>query len=156
VKWKKARKKPVVVEFREPIPNFRHRVESEEIQTPEGPLYAVPGMHYVIRGVKGELYPIEKEIFEETYEVIDDDESPPEKISESLVRQTFEVAENFRQMSIALGRLGRRIKNYSPSLKWRLISAMAIFDRLAMCVDEMGKLLQDLFDIFSEKEEDGE
>jgi len=94
MKWRKARKKPVVVEFREPIPNFKHRdgVESEEIQTPEGPLYAVPGKHYVIRGVKGELYPIKKEVFEETYEVIDEFKFDPKmKIEEIPPKTVWEI-----------------------------------------------------------------
>lgn len=59
--WNKARKKPVVIEYREP--NGR-----EQIETREGTLYAVEGEDYVIRGVEGEVYPIAKEIFEETYD----------------------------------------------------------------------------------------
>ena len=30
------------------------------------------GKDYIIRGVRGELYPCEKEIFEETYEKVED------------------------------------------------------------------------------------
>ena len=67
-KWRKARKKPVVVEFREVEGKF----ETIKVKTREGTLTAVKGRDYVIRGVEGELYPISKEIFEKTYEVIED------------------------------------------------------------------------------------
>ena len=40
------------------------------ITTPEGCLEARCGEHYVVCGVKGEFYPVEKEIFEETYEEV--------------------------------------------------------------------------------------
>jgi len=62
--WKKARKKPVVVEFREV------KGKREKIKTKEGVLVAVKGRDYVIRGVEGEIYPIAKEIFEQTYDVV--------------------------------------------------------------------------------------
>ena len=67
--WRKARKKPVIIEFREPI------FEVEKIHTREGTLIAKKGEDHMIRGVKGELYPISKEIFNETYEVIEDEDS---------------------------------------------------------------------------------
>lgn len=54
----------MVVEFREVFG------DSEWIQTREGILLAKKGEDFMIRGVKGELYPIKKEIFNETYEVI--------------------------------------------------------------------------------------
>jgi len=65
--WKKARKKPVVVEFREVEGSF------ETIITKEGTLTAVGGRDYIIRGVGGEVYPIDKEIFRKTYEVIEEE-----------------------------------------------------------------------------------
>jgi len=64
-KWGKAKKKPVVVEFREV------NGDKEAIQTREGWLMAYKGKDYIIRGVKGEMYPIAKEIFAETYEVVE-------------------------------------------------------------------------------------
>jgi len=78
--WRKARKKPVVVEFREPEPNGEHFdgekwVKAEFINTLEGTLVAVLGRDYVIRGVNGELYPIRKDIFNQTYEVIEEEAS---------------------------------------------------------------------------------
>lgn len=65
--WKRARKKPVEVEFRE--------VEGaqEIIKTLEGDLLAHNGISYIIRGVTGEIYPIRKDIFHKTYDVIEDD-----------------------------------------------------------------------------------
>jgi len=66
-KWRKARKKPVVVEFRE--------VETprEWIPTREGNLYAYYPEDFIIRGVEGEMYPIKKKIFYKTYDVIEDE-----------------------------------------------------------------------------------
>jgi len=48
-------------------------VENEglKIFTLEGPLYATIG-DYIIRGVRGEFYPCRKDIFEETYEPVDE------------------------------------------------------------------------------------
>jgi hypothetical protein len=62
--WIRVRKRPVEVLAR-PVD------EREEIVTREGTLTAVPG-DYIIRGVEGELYPIAKEIFAQTYDVVDD------------------------------------------------------------------------------------
>jgi hypothetical protein len=59
--WRKAVKKPVVVEFREVIGRI------EIIKTLEGKLVAKKNRDYVMKGVEGELYPIRKEIFEKTY-----------------------------------------------------------------------------------------
>ncbi len=80
--WRKARKKPVVVLFREVEPKEtlscasteifpETRPKGEFIKTLEGTLFAEAGRDYIIRGVKGEFYPIDKKIFAETYEVIE-------------------------------------------------------------------------------------
>jgi len=42
------------------------------IHTLEGKFEAYPQEHYIVKGVKGEFYPVEKEIFEETYEEVPD------------------------------------------------------------------------------------
>lgn len=63
-KWRKARKKPVVVEFREV------EGEVETIKTREGTLKGYKNADYIIRGVAGEIYPIDRVIFHETYEII--------------------------------------------------------------------------------------
>ena len=82
-KWGKARKKPVVVAFREPIPNeviatsdpnntnSFIAVPAEKINTREGTLYGYPGRDLIIKGVRGEIYPIGIDIFDETYDVVE-------------------------------------------------------------------------------------
>ena len=89
--WNKCRKKPVVVQFREVIPNFVSLLASnpevlqwgnftyskpedldcERIQTREGVLLAFPERDFVIKGIEGELYPITKTTFYKTYEVLE-------------------------------------------------------------------------------------
>lgn len=64
MKWKKARKKPVIIEFRE-----ANGIES--IKTREGTLRAYQGKDFIIKGIDGELYPIKKDIFYKTYEVLE-------------------------------------------------------------------------------------
>ena len=66
IAWGKARKRPVIVEFREVIG------EKEEIETREGKLYGYAGKDVIIKGVQGEIYPCKKDIFEKTYEVIEE------------------------------------------------------------------------------------
>ncbi len=83
--WRKARKKPVIVEFRE-VKGEVEKIETREgvlYAFPEvdfiirgvdgeGVLYAFPEVDFIIRGVDGEIYPIKKEIFFKTYEVIEE------------------------------------------------------------------------------------
>lgn len=45
--------------------------KGETIETREGKLIAVAGEDFIIRGVEGEIYPISKEIFYKTYEVLE-------------------------------------------------------------------------------------
>lgn len=61
--WFRARKRPVVVNVREPID------PPEEIHTREGTIVATED-DLVIRGVEGEIYPIGREIFAKTYDVV--------------------------------------------------------------------------------------
>jgi len=68
--WGKARKRPVIIEFRQPIPNVRGS-SAEVIDTREGQIIGHKNADYIIKGVKGELYPISIEIFNETYDVIE-------------------------------------------------------------------------------------
>jgi hypothetical protein len=94
IEWKKARKKPVVIDFRDVEPNgywikdgygwisdgWRNlgdnyeadegfeRIPMEKIETLEGTHYAIPEIDWVIKGIRGELYPIKKDIFNQTYE----------------------------------------------------------------------------------------
>lgn len=74
--WCKARKKPVVIEFRE-VQSKEHvgaGLWGEYIDTMEGRLYALPNRDFIIRVVKGAVYPIKKEIFYETYDVVEEGE----------------------------------------------------------------------------------
>jgi len=60
----KFRKKPVIVEA--------YQTDTEVIiQTLEGALKAEPG-DWIITGVSGEQYPCKPDIFEKTYEKVDD------------------------------------------------------------------------------------
>lgn len=69
----KYRKKPIVVEAKlfeiGYIPKTNRR---PAIKTLEGWYEVEVGKHYIVTGVKGERYPVEKEIFEETYELIEE------------------------------------------------------------------------------------
>lgn len=78
--WSKARKKPVIVEYREVQPNTElDGFPCELIKTREGEIYGWPDQDYVIRGIKGEIYPIEKDIFEKTYDRLSNDKMEEEK-----------------------------------------------------------------------------
>jgi len=68
VEWKKCRKKPIVVEFREV------RGEKETIETREGILTANRDKDLIIRGLRGEIYPIGKDIFRKSYDVLEEGE----------------------------------------------------------------------------------
>lgn len=71
--WGKAKKKPVVIQFREVIPNNRDMDSGkpfEQIQTREGVLRGYPDKDFVIKGVEGEIYPITKTTFYKTYNVL--------------------------------------------------------------------------------------
>ena len=61
----KFRKRPVVIEaYQTEVPM--------DIQTLEGTMHADPG-DYIITGVKGERYPCKPDIFEQTYEKVEED-----------------------------------------------------------------------------------
>lgn len=53
----------------EPLPEYG--INFIEIETLEGTMQASPG-DYIIKGVQGEFYPCKPEIFEATYEAVDD------------------------------------------------------------------------------------
>lgn len=85
----KYRKKPVVIEARQfnydsddgeiikwiGWPNYFYRRENYSdvlyIKTLEGDMRVEKG-DYIIKGVKGEFYPCKPDIFEQTYEKVDD------------------------------------------------------------------------------------
>jgi hypothetical protein len=84
----KAIKKPVEIDFCEAddVPaiirwtqsfndefdeHFSYNISTTElkVKTLEGSSYNVPEDYYIIRGVRGEYYPIEGKIFRETYDI---------------------------------------------------------------------------------------
>lgn len=66
MKTKKYRKKPVIIEA--------YRTDKEVvIHTLEGDLTAQPG-DYIITGIAGEQYPCRADIFEATYEEVEDED----------------------------------------------------------------------------------
>lgn len=92
----KAQKKPVIIDFfdieiesRETIDNLQKWVESFgdefekhfeldseghylKVKTLEGTSYDVSSADMILRGVSGEYYPCKKDIFEKTYNVINE------------------------------------------------------------------------------------
>ncbi len=58
----KFRKKPIVIEAYQ-------TKEERIIQTLEGPLRAAPG-DWIITGIRGEQYPCKPDVFEKTYEPV--------------------------------------------------------------------------------------
>lgn len=90
----KFRKKPVVIEAIQYDGNnmlaclsFAKSPEVEEdflkegiaIKTREGVMLASPG-DWIIRGIKGELYPCKPDIFAETYEPVEQPPTEPEGV----------------------------------------------------------------------------
>ena len=73
LKWGKARKKPVMVEYRSVNPKDldEHGELCEFIHTREGTIVGYFDQDYIISGVEGELYPIKISIFNKTYDVIE-------------------------------------------------------------------------------------
>lgn len=70
--WKKCVKKPVQVWFKEPD-------KPMDITTLEGEIHLNPETDYLMKGIDGELYPIKKDIFHRTYEVIDNENKDENK-----------------------------------------------------------------------------
>jgi len=65
------RKKPIVIEAEQNTSGG-----AVYINTLEGKMRANPG-DWIITGVKGERYPCKPDIFEETYEAVDEDTNDP-------------------------------------------------------------------------------
>lgn len=59
---KQYRKKPLVITAEQQSNHFR-------VDTLEGIMYGNPG-DYLVIGIKGEKYPVRRDIFEETYEEV--------------------------------------------------------------------------------------
>lgn len=83
--WRVCRKKPVVVHVRDAVPG-------EEVFTREG-LTTAKDDDLVMRGVDGEVYPIGRDIFERTYDVVEP--AAPREDAPAPV-QTFAVGQRVR------------------------------------------------------------
>lgn len=64
--WNACRKKPVIVHVREQLQGEQH------VSTREGITPILP-TDLIMRGVEGEEYPIGRELFEKTYEIVGDE-----------------------------------------------------------------------------------
>ena len=84
--WKPCVKLPITVHVREQRPGEMH------ISTREGitPLLADD---LIIRGVQGEEYPIGRELFNQTYRMLDEDEISDEE-NERRFRESLKIIEN--------------------------------------------------------------
>jgi hypothetical protein len=71
-------------------PALGESVTAIEVETLEGPHWAVPGMDLMIRGVRGEFYPIKIDIFDETYDIVngDPDQDDLFSVSRSFMEET--------------------------------------------------------------------
>lgn len=87
IEWKKCRKKPIIIEYRDAVPG-------EVIITIEGTRITMTKEQLVMRGVHGELYPITRAIFHETHEPVSDAPSnaPSGLNTQPLTRHSQEVA----------------------------------------------------------------
>lgn len=65
LKWRKARKKPVVVEFREVKGEF------EIVETLHGLVKANKLSDYIVKTIQGDIYPCDKLLFHMIHEVIE-------------------------------------------------------------------------------------
>ena len=79
--WRKFRKRPVVIEA--------YQTEAPlDIPTLEGVMHANPG-DWIIRGVKGELYPCKPDIFEASYEPVEGEAILKHEISLTELRRKY-------------------------------------------------------------------
>ncbi len=68
--WGKARKKPIVVAFREPVTS-KDTPTYEMFHTKRGKSIAHPGKDYILEDPSGEIYAIKIDVFHETYDVLE-------------------------------------------------------------------------------------
>lgn len=80
IPMKHFRKVPVIVEAQQIFLDYI-------IETLEGEMHAYAGS-YIVRGIEGEIYPVKKEIFEKTYEVVEDADIIDADISESSYQKS--------------------------------------------------------------------
>lgn len=115
--WKPCRKKPIVVHVREAAAD-----EGEKLFTREGLTLARPD-DLVMRGVEGEIYPIGREIFERTYDLIPAG-------SENEVTVTFTQNE-VEQACFALSEIGLTLERLTTE------ATQVVIGELRKSLDEM-------------------
>jgi len=49
---------------------YDERLNRLYLRTLEGYIFAIPNHFYIVKGVKGEFYPVERTVFEESYEEV--------------------------------------------------------------------------------------
>ncbi len=94
--WGKARKKPIVVDYRKVNVEFIDEDDSgvgiEKIHTREGVLWAYEDEDFIIKGIEGELYPIKKNIFFKTYDVVESVDCADKRIKTEMWEMDEECA----------------------------------------------------------------
>lgn len=78
------------------------------IHTLEGDMRCVYG-DWIIRGVNGEFYPCKNEIFEKTYELVEEQDSLPEMV-ESMNAMSEKPMSQYDEMVTAINRIENRKK----------------------------------------------
>ena len=69
--FRKCRKKPIIVHFRE-VEGDKEEIFTLENREGES-LIANKEADYVMKGIDGELYPIKKDLFHRTYDIIEEE-----------------------------------------------------------------------------------
>lgn len=80
-KYKKFRKKPIIV-------TAYKTDEQIYINTLEGKLKAMPG-DWIVIGINGELYPVKPDIFEKTYDPVEDGKFKRKPISKESMKKYY-------------------------------------------------------------------
>ena len=115
--WRKARKKPVVVEFREVNPPFEEMM-TLETKDSQHKFIAYPETDYIIRGVEGEIYACKKEIFWKTYELVEEPQKLRRGYWTQIIRRIAPGQETIIEEDIGVGVTVNRARNAVANAKW--------------------------------------
>lgn len=98
-----------------------------DIKTLEGTMRAYEGKDYIIKGIKGEIYPCKVDIFEETYEIPTADVVPKSTIesiitlNSQLEAEVYTLKDNNEHLAVMLEETKAQkdalIKNYAECMK---------------------------------------
>ncbi len=129
-KWAKFRKKPVVIDA--------FKTEKElKIPTLEGEMTANPG-DWVIRGVKGEVYPCKPDVFQQTYEK--EGPKPKYKMGFKIGLQKTELAGNACCQVVLQNDVSRFLKVYTTNSTYGIISENRVTKNQDCILLEHGRL----------------